>query len=162
MTSLCESNTSQRVMQELSPNTKLDLWDIYFFFYKCFIFCVSDKKFLQKWLHNKTPLVSCSVDGASAWDTIQLVRLFVWFNKYGKKLVKKTAEINPSMKRLGKNKTKHYWSFSHDPATVVTDVLLVASSLSASFSWILAALYQDIVIIKGFSSSRLFNRFESI
>lgn len=39
-----------------------------------------------------TTKISCSVDGASAWDTIQLVCLFVWFNKYGKKLVKKTIQ----------------------------------------------------------------------
>lgn len=106
-----------------------------------------------------TTKISCSVDGASAWDTIQLVCLFVWFNKYGKKISK---EDHPIQSIQEKEKTKHYWSFSHDPATVVTDVLLAASSLSALFSWILAALYQDIVIIKGFTSSCLFNRFESI
>lgn len=73
-----------------------------------------------------------------------------------------SIEDHPIQSIQEKEKTKHYWSFSHDPATVVTDVLLAASSLSALFSWILAALYQDIVIIKGFTSSCLFNRFESI
>lgn len=151
MTSLCESNTSQRVMEELLPNTKLDLWAVFFYFWFFFLQIFHYK-------NDCTTKISCSVDGASAWDTIQLVCLFVWFNKYGKKLVKKTIQSNPSKKR----KKQHYWSFSHDPATVVTDVLLAASSLSALFSWILAALYQDIVIIKGFTSSCLFNRFESI
>lgn len=121
------------------------------FFLFCFCF------FLQifHYKNDCTTKISCS----SAWDTIQLVCLFVWFNKYGKKISK---EDHPIQSIQEKEKTKHYWSFSHDPATVVTDVLLVASSLSALFSWILAALYQDIVIIKGFTSSCLFNRFESI
>lgn len=51
-----------------------------------------------------------------------------------------------------------YWSSGHDPATVLTDILLSPSSLLLCFSWTLAASYQD--IIKGFSSSRLLSRFE--
>lgn len=123
------------------------LWGLgfVFFFYKFFI----TKMIAQQ---NTSCKLFCR-------DTIQLVCLFVWFNKYGKKISKEDSR-NKSIQE--KEKTKHYWSFSHDPATVVTDVLLVASSLSALLSWILAALYQDIVIIKGFTSSCLFNRFESI
>ncbi len=65
--------------------------------------------------------------------------------------------LNPHPSRVRKI---NYWSSSQDPATVSKDVLLSPSSLPMCFSWTLAASYQDIVIIKGFSSSRLLNRFE--
>lgn len=56
----------------------------------------------------------------------------------------------------------HYSSSSHGPATVFIDVSLSPFSLLMCFSRTLAASYQDILIIKGFSSSRLLNRFESM
>lgn len=70
-------------------------------------------------------------------------------------LIHKLTLIQPR----GELKT-NYWSSSHDPATVFTDVLLSPSSLL--LCWTLAASYQDIGIIKGFSSSRLPSRFESM
>lgn len=57
---------------------------------------------------------------------------------------------------------RDYWSSGHDPATVFTDVTLSPSSLCLCFSWTLAASYQDVVIIKGFSSFGLLRRFESM
>lgn len=78
----------------------------------------------------------------------------------GTKVVIIHLQINITQKKT--KKQKHYWSFSHGPATAFTDVLLSPSSLLVFFIWTLAASYQDILIIKGFSSSRLLNRFESI